>query len=63
LPAGGANARALAGSTIDVWNAWLTGNGTTSYPALPSACTASSTAGLAPPITACLSLLRFAMTT
>jgi len=37
---------------IDVWKAWLTGNGTTSYPASRRSRVACSTAVVAPPMTA-----------
>ena len=53
----------LAGATISVWNAWLTGSGVTRIPAATSASLASRTASVAPPTTACSLLLMLAMTT
>ena len=42
----------LAGATIDVWNAWLTGSRIAVWPASVKAAIARSTAAVAPPITA-----------
>ena len=53
----------LAGATIEVWKAWLTGRRIAVYPACWSCATSVSTAAVAPPITACLLLLTLAMTT
>ena len=53
----------LAGATIEVWKAWLTGIRAAVTPSAWNAAMARSTASVAPPITAWLKLLMFAMTT
>ena len=53
----------LAGATIEVWKAWLTGSRIAVWPSALSSSMTFSTAGVAPPITACLLLLTLAMTT
>ena len=53
----------LAGATIEVWKAWLTGMRIALMPAAWKASIARSTASVAPPMTAWLLLLMLAMTT
>ncbi len=53
----------LAGATIEVWKAWLTGSGRTSRPAARKIAAAFSTASEAPPTTAWAVLLTLATTT
>ncbi|GAB3888601.1 hypothetical protein GCM10029964_056560 [Kibdelosporangium lantanae] len=53
----------LAGATIDVWNAWLTGSRTAVRPIAANVRTAASTTAVAPPITAWPVLLTLATTT
>ena len=43
----------MAGDTIAVWNAWLTGSGTTTLPIAVNVAAARSTAADSPPITDC----------
>ena len=54
----------LAGATIEVWKAWLTGIRLAGvHPASANTARAASTAAVAPPMTAWLVLLTFATTT
>lgn len=52
----------LAGATIAVWKAWLTGSGTTCRPAAVRISMARRTAAVAPPTTAWLELFTLATT-
>ena len=53
----------LAGATIDVWKAWLTGSMAVWKPRCSHFSTAAFTAVVAPPMTACDVELTLAMTT
>ena len=53
----------LAGATIEVWKAWLTGSIAVWKPRCSHRSTAASTAAVAPPMTACDEELTLAITT